>query len=419
MQFFFCYNLKQCRILLNQPSETYVERIVALAGVVVFAAFLYSIREILTPFVGFVALAVFYFTMRERPAAKPIFVVGLTLMAIWVYQQLAGVLGPFLFSIAMAYLLNPLVSWLEKHRLKRTLASLLVLLVFMLVLATLGIFLVPQLIQEIGDLIDQTVTALPQVKAWIQNTIVTLLARFPIDIQKLENALLEDLPGKLQAVLGTVLRGALNFTATTSAVLGQLLNVILIPVLTFYFLNDGQKLWEQFVLRLFPEERRATIQSKVQIADELMSGFLRSQLTVMVIVGIMTGIGMTLVGVPYALFVGLMTGLLNIIPYLGLFISLILTLVVALFTANPIATMIKAAIVFAIVQGVEGSVISPKIVGQKVGLHPMIVILSVLVGAQFFGFWGLLLAVPVAAIINVFVNQPKTQEQALTTETPT
>jgi len=419
LQFFFCYNLKQCRILLNQPSETYVERIVALAGVVVFAAFLYSIREILTPFVGFVALAVFYFTMRERPAAKPIFVVGLTLMAIWVYQQLAGVLGPFLFSIAMAYLLNPLVSWLEKHRLKRTLASLLVLLVFMLVLATLGIFLVPQLIQEIGDLIDQTVTALPQVKAWIQNTIVTLLARFPIDIQKLENALLEDLPGKLQAVLGTVLRGALNFTATTSAVLGQLLNVILIPVLTFYFLNDGQKLWEQFVLRLFPEERRATIQSKVQIADELMSGFLRSQLTVMVIVGIMTGIGMTLVGVPYALFVGLMTGLLNIIPYLGLFISLILTLVVALFTANPIATMIKAAIVFAIVQGVEGSVISPKIVGQKVGLHPMIVILSVLVGAQFFGFWGLLLAVPVAAIINVFVNQPKTQEQALTTETPT
>jgi len=405
---------------LNQPTETtYVERIVALAGVIVFAAFLYSIREILTPFVGFVALAVFYLTMRERPAAKPIFVVGLTLMAIWVYQQLAGVLGPFLFSIAMAYLLNPLVSWLEKRRLKRTLASLLVLLVFMLVLATLGIFLVPQLIQEIGDLIDQTVTALPQVKDWIQNTIVTLLARFPIDIQKLENALLEDLPGKLQAVLGTVLRGALNFTATTSAVLGQLLNVILIPVLTFYFLNDGEKLWEQFVLRLFPEKRRATIQSKVHIADELMSGFLRGQLTVMTIVGIMTGIGMSLVGVPYALFVGLMTGLLNIIPYVGLLISLILTLVVALFTANPVATMIKAAIVFAIVQGVEGSVISPKIVGQKVGLHPMIVILSVLVGAQFFGFWGLLLAVPVAAIINVFVNQPKTQDQAPMAETPT
>jgi sporulation integral membrane protein YtvI len=402
--------------LLNHPSETYVERIVALAGVIVFAAFLYSLRDILTPFIGFVALAVFYFTMRERPAARPIFVVGLTLMAIWVYQQLAGVLGPFLFSIAMAYLLNPLVRWLEKRRLKRTLASLLVLLVFMLVLATLGIFLVPQLIHEIGDLIDQTVTALPRVKDWLQKTVLAFLARFPIDLEKLQDALLEDLPGKLQTVLGTVLRGALNFTATTSAVLGQLLNVILIPVLTFYFLNDGEKLWQQFVLRLFPENRRATIQSKVQIADALMSGFLRGQLTVMAIVGVMTGIGMSLVGVPYALFVGLMTGLLNIIPYLGLLISLILTLVVALFTANPVATMIKAAIVFVIVQGVEGSIISPKIVGQKVGLHPMIVILSVLVGAQFFGFWGLLLAVPVAAIINVFVNQPKTPEPA---ETPT
>ena len=392
---------------MTQSSETYLERIVALAGVVVFAAFLYSLREILTPFVGFVALAVFYFTMRERPVARPIFAVGLTLMAFWIYQQLAGVLGPFFFSIAMAYLLNPLVSWLEKRRFKRTLASLLVLLVFVLGLTILGVFLVPQLIQEIGDLINQTVTALPQVKDWLQNTVMTFLARLPVDMQKLQSALLEDLPGKLQAVLGTVLRGALNFTATTSAVLGQLLNLILIPVLTFYFLNDGEKLWEQFGLRLFPEERRPLIQQKVQIADNLMSGFLRGQLSVMAIVGVLTGIGMALVGVPYSLFVGLMSGLLNIIPYLGLFISLILTLVVALFTANPVATMIKAAIIFAIVQGLEGSVISPKIVGDKVGLHPMIVILSVLVGAQFFGFWGLLLAVPVAAIINVLVNQQK------------
>jgi len=401
---------------LHQTPETYVERIVALAGVVIFAAFLYSVREILTPFVGFIALAVFYFSMRERPAAKPIFVVGLTLMAIWIYQQLAGVLGPFLFSIAMAYLLNPLVSWLEKRRLKRTLASLLVLFVFMLGLTILGIFLVPQLVSEIGDLINQTVTALPQVRDWLQNTVLPSLSRLPVDLTKLQNALLEDLPDKLQAVLGTVLRGALNFTATTSAVLGQLLNVILIPVLTYYFLNDGQQLWEQFVLRLFPEERRANVQHKVQIADDMMSGFLRGQVTVMTIVGVLSGVGMAIVGVPYAIFVGLMSGLLNIIPYVGLLISLILTLVVALFTANPFATMIKAAIVFAVVQGLEGSVISPKIVGEKVGLHPMIVILSVLVGAQFFGFWGLLLAVPVAAIINVFVNQQKTKEQAVVSE---
>jgi len=401
---------------LNRPPETYVERIVALAGVIVFAAFLYSIREILTPFVGFIALAVFYFAMRERPAAKPIFVVGLTLMSIWIYQQLAGVLEPFLFSIAMAYLLSPLVSWLEKRRLKRAFASLLVIFVFMLGLIILGIFLVPQLVSEIGDLINQTVTALPQVRDWLQNTVLPSLSRLPVDLQKLQNALLEDLPGKLKSVLETVGHGALNFTATISAVLGQLLNVILIPVLTYYFLNDGQQLWEQFVLRLFPAERRASVQHKVQIADDMMSGFLRGQVTVMAIVGVLSGVGMAIVGVPYAIFVGLMSGLLNIIPYVGLLISLILTLVVALFTANPFATMIKAAIVFAIVQGLEGSVISPKIVGEKVGLHPMIVILSVLVGAQFFGFWGLLLAVPVAAIINVFVNQQKTKEQAVVSE---
>ena len=402
---------------MNRSPENYLELIIALAGVVVFAAFIYSIREILTPFVGFVALAVFYFTLRERSAAKPIFVVGLALMAIWIYQQLAGVLGPFFFSIAMAYLLNPLVDWLVKRRLKRTLASTIVLLVFMIALATLGIFLVPQLVQEIGNLIEQTVTALPQVKDWIQKTVLTTLSRLPVDAQKLQNALLEDLPSKLQTVLNTLLKGALNFTATTSAVLGQLLNVILIPVLTFYFLNDGRQLWEQFVLRLVPENRRTGVQHQVQIADDMMSGFLRGQITVMAILAVLTSIGLWLAGVPYALFVGLMAGLLNIIPYVGLLITLILTLVVALFTANPAATAGKALIVFAIVQGLEGAVISPKIVGEKVGLHPMIVILSVLVGAQFFGFWGLLLAVPVAAIINVFVNQPKAETPAVAVTT--
>jgi predicted PurR-regulated permease PerM len=229
------------------------------------------------------------------------------------------------------------------------------------------------------------------------------LTRFPIDPQKLQTLLLQELPSQLQTVLGKVLQGALNLTAALSGVLGQIVNAILVPVLAYYFMKDYEKGYDVLIARI-PEAQRNNVVTLLERADDLMSGFLRGQLLVMLAVGTLTTLGLWIAGMPYALFLGVIAGLLNIVPYLGLYISLALALVVALFTAEPLGQAIRVIVVFISVNILESVVLSPKIVGDRVGLHPVWVIISVFIAAQFLGFVGLILGVPLAALLKVVLN---------------
>jgi predicted PurR-regulated permease PerM len=247
------------------------------------------------------------------------------------------------------------------------------------------------------------VASAPTWRAWIETTIYSLLARFPVDPQKLQAMLLQELPEQLQNVFGKLLQGVLNLTSALSGVLGQIVNVILVPVLAYYFMKDYEKGYDVLITRV-PEAQRDNVIDLLERADDLMGGFLRGQLLVMLAVGTLTTLGLWIAGVPYALFLGAMTGLLNIIPFLGLYISLALALAVALFSPEPVSYAIRVIIVFVLVQGLEGAVLSPKIVGDRVGLHPVWVIISVFIAAQFMGFVGLILGVPLAALLNVVLN---------------
>lgn len=374
-----------------------------LGGAVLLATFLFTVREFLTPIVGFVALAVFYLALRDQPAAKPIFFAVSAIFVLWLLAQVLDILLPFVASLAFAYLLRPAVAQLEKWKLPRAAASAIVLALLLAVMVVAGIFIIPQLASEIGDLFSKVVASAPQWRAWIEKTIFALLARFPIDLEKVQTMLLQELPTRLEALLRTILQGALNLTSALSSVAGQVVNIVLVPVLTYYFMKDFQLGQEALLLRI-PPARRASVLTLAQRANVLMSGFLRGQLLVMLAVGVLTASGLWLAGVPYALFLGAVTGLLNIIPYLGLYLSLALALVVALFTDEPLGHAIRVVVVFAAVQGLEGAVLSPKIVGDRVGLHPVWVIMSIFVAAHFLGFVGLILGVPLAALVKVLLT---------------
>lgn len=375
----------------------------ALGGAVLLVTFLFTLRDFLTPMVGFVALAVFYFALRDQPAAKPIFFAVTAIFTLWLLRQVVNTLVPFFTSLALAYLLRPVVAKLERWKLPRAAASAVVLALVLAIIVVAGIFIIPQLVSEIGDLFSKVVASAPKWREWIEKTIFAVLTRFPVDPEKLQTMLLQELPTRLQTLFGTILQGALNLTAALSSVAGQMVNIILVPVLTYYFMKDFQK-GQQALIERIPAARRENVLTLVQRADDLMSGFLRGQLLVMLAVGALTAVGLWLAGVPYALFLGAMTGLLNIIPYLGLYISLALALVVALFTAEPLGQAIRVVIVFVIVQGLEGAVLSPKIVGDRVGLHPVWVIMSVFVAAHFLGFVGLILGVPLAAFVKILLT---------------
>ena len=388
---------------MESEQKPSVAALAALGGAVLLLTFLFAIRSFLTPMVGFVALAVFCWTLRDRAAAKPIFFAATAIFALWILQQIGDTLVPFVAALALAYLLRPLVARLERWKLSRAAASGIVLVTAMVLMILAGILIVPQLLDELGDLIAKVVASAPQWRIWIEKTLFAVLARFPVEPQKLQSLLLQELPSRLQTLFSTLLQGVFNVTAAISGVLGQVVNVILVPVLTYYFMKDYQQGQEAIYARL-PEARRDRLVALMNRADEMLSGFLRGQLLVMLAVGVLTALGLWIAGVPYALFLGGMAGLLNIVPVLGLYISLALALVVALFTPEPLGMAIRVAIVFVIVQGLEGAVLSPKIVGDRVGLHPVWVIMSVFVAAKFLGFIGLILGVPLAALLKVVLN---------------
>jgi len=188
-----------------------------------------------------------------------------------------------------------------------------------------------------------------------------------------------------------------------SAAFGQLLNLVLVPFLFFYILKDIDRIKSALRRLLVTRDGWLSLENIGRI-DNILSGYIRGQLMVCLVVAVLTGTALSVLGIPYALILGLVAGVLNLVPYIGLAITLVLGLLVGIFSPSPLITCIKIVVVIEAVQILEGAVLSPRIVGEKVGLHPVWVMLSILIFSHFWGFVGLLIAVPFAAIIKLFVT---------------
>jgi predicted PurR-regulated permease PerM len=205
-----------------------------------------------------------------------------------------------------------------------------------------------------------------------------------------------------QALTGWITSGVLGLGRGTGSVMGLVSYVVLTPVLTFYLLRD----WDGITSRLgelLPRAKQAQITSFAKDYDFLLSRYLRGQIMVAAAVGAITGLGLLIVGFPYAGTLGLMVGVFSVVPYLGLALSLVPALFIAFVSGSVVVSLIKVAVVYTIAQLLEGTVISPRIVGESVGLHPVWVVLSLALGGFFFGFVGLLIGVPMAAGLKLLV----------------
>jgi len=199
----------------------------------------------------------------------------------------------------------------------------------------------------------------------------------------------------LFGVLGSVSRGG-------QAVIGWLLNLVLIPVVTFYLLRDWDRLTAG-VLALLPRRLEPTVKSIAREIDDVLGAFIRGQLMVMLALGLTYAIGLWLVGLDLAFIIGAGAGVLSIVPYLGTLVGVVAALLAALFQFQDLLHPVLVLVVFAVGQSLEGMVFTPHLVGDRIGLHPVTVIFAVLAGGQLFGFLGILLALPVAAALNVLV----------------
>jgi len=325
---------------------------------------------------------------------------GLFLLG-WLLYLLHPILSPFLIGILLAYLGDPLVDRLERQRLSRTGGVVVVFALFALVLLILLLVLVPMLGRQLVRLYQLA----PEMLDWLQGTALPwtqshLGLQDVLQLDQLKQVFTENI-GKTTDVLKLVLAQA---TSSSLAFLAWLGNLLLIPVVSFYLMRDWDLLVER-MRRLLPRQREGLVVKLTSECHEVLGAFLRGQLLVMLALSVIYASGLMLVGLELGLLIGLLAGLASIVPYMGFIVGIGAALTAALFQfgLDPYP-LLGIGVVFMIGQMLEGMVLTPMLVGDRIGLHPVAVIFAILAGGQLFGFTGVLLALPVAAVIMVLLR---------------
>ena len=317
----------------------------------------------------------------------------------WLFYLLAPVLTPFVAAALLAYMGDPLADRLEKLKMPRTLAVVAVFLITFVVLAALILLVGPLVSTQVGALFDALPDIAQQVeRVWLPTILGWLNIEQGTDVGI--GPFLSRYGEMFSSWSGKVL---LSVSKSGGALAAAVLSLFLIPIITFYLLRDWDSITAHLAA-LLPESQRETILQLAQESDEVLSAFLRGQILVMLALALIYSIGLSLVGVKFAIAIGVVSGLVSFVPYLGFVFGIgIAGLTVAL-EPNPLWHLVGVVATFSIAQFIEGSVLTPKLVGDRIGLHPVIIIFAVAAGGQLFGFFGILLALPAAAVLSVLVR---------------
>ena len=313
---------------------------------------------------------------------------------------LSPVITPFLISAIIAYLFDPLVDKLEK-RFSRTIAVLIIFAFIILLVMALFFVLVPVLQSELISLIQR----IPDFVNWLERELLPRLSSMlgidikDIDIDTIRNSLQDNWRniGNFAEFL------FVHITSSGQALITLIAYLLLIPVVSFYLLRD----WDMIVRNVktvLPVRSEKTISGLVLECDGVLSEFLRGQLLVMLFLSIIYACGLWLAGIEYAFLIGFAAGLISFVPYLGSIVGIGVAGIVAFFQYHDLLHILYVAVVFGVGQVIEGMLLSPMLVGDRIGLHPVAVIFAVMAGGQLFGFTGILLALPIAAVCLVLLR---------------
>ena len=317
---------------------------------------------------------------------------------------LSPVFAPFLISGVLAYLADPVIDRLEHWKFSRLWAAVVVFAIMFSIIVGVFMLIVPLIEGQITAFIDN----IPSYADKFKNEIwAPLASRLGIENLSLDgNAIKDGLAKNWKEAghsLGQVL-GVIGYSG--AAIINFFMYIILIPVITFYLMRD----WPKLLLRIqamIPRSQKQIVTELTIESDRVLGGFLRGQLMVMLILGLIYSVGLQFVGLQSSFLIGMLTGLLSFVPYLGFVVGISVASIAMLVQQAPdpqFIYLLYIAIVFGIGQIVESVFLTPVLIGDKIGLHPVAIIFAILAGGQLFGFTGVLLALPVAAIVVVWLH---------------
>jgi predicted PurR-regulated permease PerM len=338
--------------------------------------------------------------MEQLTPLQRILVPSLIALLLLLIYLLQPILTPFLVGMGIAYLGDPIVDRLEPT--VGRIGGVVIVFAGLFLIMTLGVLLlIPMLAAELGTLIKN----IPNFFLWLQQTASPLLVEWfgidPFDVNM--GKIKQQISGNWTEVGSIVRRLLLEITASGYALFLSLTNLVLIPVVGFYLMRDWDLL-VGYLRETLPRNIEPIVSELARECDEVLGAFLRGQMLVMLALGSIYSLGLVMIGLDLALIIGMMAGLASIVPYLGFLVGIVAATLAALFQYQDLLPLVYVVIVFGIGQMLEGMVLTPLLVGDRIGLHPVAVIFAILAGGQLFGFIGILLALPFAAVIMVFLR---------------
>jgi len=328
-----------------------------------------------------------------------LFGLGLLFVGGWLLYLLAPILTPFVAGFLLAYLGNPVVNRLERLSLPRVLAVVVVFSVIVLLFLGLLLFLIPQLARQASGFAANA----PAYLEWVQQHVLPRLNAWFGGALPLGTEALRDLVITRWQELGDWLGRFLAHAAHSGArFLTVIVNITVTAVVTFYLLLDWQRVLAGME-QLLPPGLRPRTRTLARETDEVLGSFLRGQLLVMLVLALVYTLGLWWLGLDLALPLGLLAGIVSFVPYLGLIVGLLSAGLAAYLQFQDMLVLLGVLGVFLAGQLLESLWLSPRLVGQRIGLHPVAVIFAVLAGGQLFGFFGTLVALPVAAVLKVWL----------------
>ncbi len=343
---------------------------------------------------------------KQKRKQLILLVLGIIVLG-WILWQARVVLWPFLFGLAVAYILAPFVDWLSKgfrwigkrrylgffQKIARPLSIVLSYLIVIAVLVGFFALIVPLVVQQARSLWDQRET----IWEYLTQVADDLLAQYQLLPTQVQQQI-EDTLGRLGELAGqAVTQAAEGAVGAISYTISLVIAIAIIPFWTFYLLKDSRRLGDSMG-RMIPSPLRRDVRMAVTIADRDFGSFLRGQLLMMVVVGVLSGIGYSILGVNFAVLLGVLAGVFEVIPNLGPFIGAFPAVLVAL-TQNPILALWTALLAFGI-QQIETLILAPRILGESVQLHPVLVMVVLVIGSEIGGLFGLLLAPVITAVLR-------------------
>lgn len=417
-------------ILKQLPSSPFIVFVIAAAFFVAYGSFLVMTQLAASPFVLFVSSVFLLYPFRNESihVRRMMLLLCLTFVA-WLFREVGALFAPFFVAFAVAYLLDPVVKFLQRRKMPRALTAGLLVISIIALIATIVVFVFPVILAQLNDIIREMSTLITRATNYLESRqFFRLLSSYGLNSPQTRELIQRELIPRLEGSFNLLLRTLLAFVSSLSDVITQFMNVILTPILMYYFIKDFDKL-KSFIIKVLSGKNDKLLSDIFRI-NSIVQAYIGGQAIAALMVGVTSSVLFLLFGIPYAGVIGVVCGMLNPIPYIGMFASIIIGSITVVVVGSGDMTLYSIGVIIGVVLGlhlIDNYVVQPRIVGQRVGLHPLMMIASLLIFGHFFGIAGLLFAVPLMASIMMYFNdwlahklaeEPKKEDTELQEDTP-